>query len=70
MRAGRRPEQRNRKIGTAAAGHGQANRMTVPDVNPDGRSFSEKLGPHDDVDFVVQEKDLNALAAILKSMRF
>ncbi|MEM7426516.1 MAG: hypothetical protein AAF441_10495 [Pseudomonadota bacterium] len=44
-----RPERRNRKSGTAAAGHGQANRMTIPQCRLDrfGRDtrYYERVRP-------------------------
>ena len=46
MRAGRRPERRSRKIGTAASGHGRDNRMVVPERYHDGLRFYERLGSH------------------------
>ena len=46
MRAGWRPERRNRKIGTAASGRGHDNRMRVPERYHDGLRFYERLGPH------------------------
>lgn len=50
MQAGRRPERRNRKIGTAAAGRSQSNRMVVPEPSNDRRHFYERLGPHATID--------------------
>jgi len=45
MRPGFNPARRNRNIGTARQGHGQDNRMAVP--NPSGLvSPIERIGPH------------------------
>ena len=43
MRAGRDPRRRNRNIGTAKQGHGQNNRMTIPEAWADGRMYYERL---------------------------
>jgi hypothetical protein len=42
-RAGRNPTRRNRNIGTAKSGHGQDNRLVIPDPRADIRPFWEKL---------------------------
>jgi hypothetical protein len=45
----RRPERRNRKIGTAASGHGQSNKMTIPNSRIDrfgiDSSYQERIKP-------------------------
>ena len=43
MRAGRDSRRRNRNIGTPKQGHGQDNRMTVPESASDGRLYYEQL---------------------------
>lgn len=40
------PLRRNRKIGTKASGHGQNNRMTIPEPWNDLRRFYERIGAH------------------------
>jgi hypothetical protein len=42
-RPGWNATRRNKNIGTAKAGHGQDNRMKIPESWNDGRSFHEKL---------------------------
>jgi hypothetical protein len=42
-RAGWNPSRRNRNIGTNKSGHGQANRLVIPDRWSDDRIFWEKL---------------------------
>jgi len=46
MRAGWRPERRNRKIGTADFGWRKQNRMVVPNSWHDEFTFYERLGRH------------------------
>ena len=46
MRAGWRPERRNRKIGTADAGWRKQNSMVVPNSRHDEFYFYERLGRH------------------------
>lgn len=62
MRAGWRPERRNRKIGTAAAGHGQDNRLVIPQSWHESRDFTERLGPHDTIEARLQGRRLTVLA--------
>jgi hypothetical protein len=42
MRAGRDPRRRNRNIGAAKQGHGQDNRMVIPEPWADRRVFYER----------------------------
>ncbi len=42
-RSGRNPTRRNRNIGTAKSGHGQNNRLVIPEPSGDSRSFYEKV---------------------------
>ncbi len=43
QRPGWNPTRRNRNIGTAKQGHGQDNRMVIPDTWRDSRTFWERL---------------------------
>jgi hypothetical protein len=45
MRPGYNPIRRNRNIGTAKQGHGQNNRLTIPE-RWNGRAWTEELQPH------------------------
>lgn len=46
MKPGWNPVHRNRKIGTKASGHGQNNRLTIPEPWSDTRRFYERIGAH------------------------
>ena len=46
MKPGWNPTRRNRKIGTKASGHGQNNRLTIPEPWSDPRRFYERIGAH------------------------
>lgn len=46
MRPGWNPTRRNRHAGTQAHGHGQDNRMTIPESWRDRRFYYEKLSAH------------------------
>ncbi|HEY8957591.1 hypothetical protein [Chitinophaga sp.] len=41
------PTRRNRNIGTSKQGHGQQNRLTIPNPYDDPRLFYERLGAYD-----------------------
>lgn len=45
----RNPVRRNRNIGTARQGHGQANRLVIPSICNDHRHWWTQLGPHEAV---------------------
>lgn len=42
----RQPTRRNRNIGTAKQGHGQSNRMIIPEDYYKDRSYKQKFGKH------------------------
>lgn len=67
MRAGRRPERRNRKIGTAASGRGRDNRMVVPERYHDGLHFYERLGPHTATEERLHDQSLTLLVETARS---
>jgi hypothetical protein len=46
MRPGCNPTRRNRNVGTKAHGHGNDNRLTIPEPWNDLRLFYERIGPH------------------------
>ena len=46
MRPGFNATRRSRNIGTAKQGHGQNNRLRIPSVCGDERTWSQQLGPH------------------------
>lgn len=40
------PTRRNRNIGTARQGHGQDNRLVIPEAAATAQTWKERLGPH------------------------
>ncbi len=46
MTSTRKPTRRNRNIGTVKSGHGQDNKLVVPDPRWDSRRFYERLAEH------------------------
>ena len=54
----RNPIRRNRDIGTAKSGHGQNNRMTVPDVAHGDRIFWERIDGAKEVSRIVSGRVL------------
>jgi hypothetical protein len=52
------PTRRNRNIGTAKQGHGQANRMVIPQVASVFRGWCEHLGKHRLVHKTLNEQDI------------
>lgn len=59
MRAGYNPVRRSRNIGQAKQGHGQNNRLVIPDICADHRIWTERLGPH-----VVIRRTVNGREAV------
>ncbi|MEZ2443306.1 hypothetical protein AB6805_16395 [Chitinophaga sp. RCC_12] len=49
----RNPTRRNRNIGTAKQGHGQQNKLVIPDGNKDFRIFYERLGTYEKQERVI-----------------
>jgi len=54
----RNPTRRNRNIGTAKSGHGQNNRMTVPEVDRGDHAFWEKIDGAKEVTRIVSDRVL------------
>jgi hypothetical protein len=52
------PIRRNRNIGTAKQGHGQANRLAIPQVASVFRGWSENLGKHRLVNKTLNDQDI------------
>jgi hypothetical protein len=60
-RLGFNPTRRNRNIGTPKAGHGQKNRLVIPDAWADGRCFYENLDDPVEIPRVVRSVELRVL---------
>jgi hypothetical protein len=58
MKAGANPIRRSRNIGTAKQGHGQNNRLVIPDVSRSEREWKEQLNPHQCVERRVRGRNL------------
>jgi hypothetical protein len=58
MRSGYNPTRRNRNIGTSKQGHGQNNKLTIPAICHDERSWWGQLGEHKLVNRSVAGRDL------------
>jgi hypothetical protein len=58
MRSGYNPTRRNRNIGTSKQGHGQNNKLTIPAICHDERSWWGQLGEHKLVKRSVAGRDL------------
>jgi hypothetical protein len=61
MRPGRNPTRRNRNIGTAARGHGQDNKLVIPNSWRDSHVFWEKLEHHRTVTRAVEGREFYIL---------
>lgn len=57
-RSARNPARRNRNIGTPKSGHGQNNRLTIPDGN---QVFFQRLGPHTVVELRPQGRSIRLI---------
>jgi hypothetical protein len=55
---GRNPTRRNRNIGTARSGHGQNNRLTIPEVGHGGHVFWERIDGASEISRVVSGRVL------------
>ncbi|MEM7370114.1 MAG: hypothetical protein AAF587_16020 [Bacteroidota bacterium] len=52
----KQPSRRNRNIGTAKQGHGQSNRMVIPEDYYKDRSYKQKFGKHVKVQQKIRDK--------------
>ncbi|HEY0651002.1 hypothetical protein [Phenylobacterium sp.] len=57
-RAGFNPLRRNRNIGTAKQGHGQDNRLVIPELVNCSRRWTERLGRHQQIQRVVGGREI------------
>jgi hypothetical protein len=58
MKAGFNPARRNRNIGTSKQGHGQNNRLVIPDICLRERRWAEQLNSHQQFQRVVSGREV------------
>ncbi|MEE8505730.1 MAG: hypothetical protein V3S40_05845 [Kiloniellales bacterium] len=61
MKSGRNPTRRSRNIGTSKQGHGQDNKLVIPESWCDSRSFYEKLSNHRVVSREIHSRDFTLI---------
>lgn len=57
-RAGFNPTRRNRNIGTPKQGHGQDNRLVIPELMTSSRTWKERLNRHQQIQRVVGGREI------------
>jgi hypothetical protein len=58
MRAGFNPARRSRNIGTARQGHGQDNRLVIPEMMTSSRTWNERLNKHQLIQRIVRGREI------------
>jgi hypothetical protein len=61
MKAGFNPARRSRNIGTAKQGHGQDNRLAIPNISRSVREWKEQHNPHQCVERQVRGRKLTII---------